>query len=181
MPGDPTRRWFDRAFVVPGGLVALGYANGAHALPFWRVTATAATSMAPSPSPASPAASDALVPALTVDHPSVVVTPSQGLTDGQTVSVRVTGFGVGGKVWLSECASVADASDLGCGAQLATQTLLATDDARAGQATFTVQVHAPSRPVVATPAVPCSGQCVIMATVGSDYAYRVAPISFAAP
>ena len=65
------------------------------------------------------------VPALTVHDPTVHVSPSTGLHDGQTVTVAVTGFGVGAKVWLSECASASDVSGEGCGAQLAAQTLLA--------------------------------------------------------
>jgi Neocarzinostatin family len=68
-------------------------------------------------------AADALVPALTVDHPTVTFYPSTGLIDGQEVTVHVTGFGVGGKVRLSECATAAAATALGCGAQPAAANL----------------------------------------------------------
>jgi len=51
--------------------------------------------------------------ALTVDHPTVTISPSTNLRDGQTVEVRVTGFGVGVKVFLSECAATMAVTDLG--------------------------------------------------------------------
>ena len=47
-------------------------------------------------------------PADATVHPRVSVTPAEGLMDGQVVTVKATGFGVGGKVWLSECASLVD-------------------------------------------------------------------------
>ena len=72
-------------------------------------TATAGPSASASPlNTATPVPSDQPIPALTVDHPTLTVSPASHLTDGQTVEVRVTGFGVGGKVWISECASAAD-------------------------------------------------------------------------
>ncbi len=87
--------------------------------------------------------------------------------------VRVAGFGVGGKVFLSECASAADATDLGCGAQLAGQPFLGTDATRAGEGTFTVQSHAASGPLAA-PTIACTDQCVIVATLGNGFAYALA-------
>ncbi len=119
-----------------------------------------------------------LVPALTVDRPTVTVSPATGLLDGETVEVRVTGFGVGGKIWISECASAADATDLGCGAQLAAQPFLVTDNARAGRIAFIVRASAPAQPLAATPIAVCHDECVIVATVGDGYADAVAPISF---
>jgi hypothetical protein len=62
-------------------------------------------------SPVTEAASQA--PATTLDNPTVTVSTSTGLRDGQAVTVSVTGFGVGGKAWVSECASSAVATDLG--------------------------------------------------------------------
>jgi hypothetical protein len=137
----------------------------------------AACGVAATPSPAAPAM-EPLVPALTVDHPTVVVIPASHLRDGQAVEVRVTGFGVGGEVRLSECASAADASGLGCGAQPAAQTLLVTDESRAGHASFTVSATAPVGSLLATPVEPCADQCVIVATLGAGYTYVVAPIAF---
>ena len=129
----------------------------------------------------APSASEAAVPALTVDHPTVTISPSTHLKDGQTVEVRVTGFGVGGKVWLSECASAAAATDLGCGEQLAGQPFLVTDDRRAGAASLVVRASAPGEALSASRASPCVDQCVVVATLGGGYPYVVAPIAFAAP
>jgi photosystem II stability/assembly factor-like uncharacterized protein len=120
------------------------------------------------------------VDALTVDRPTVTITPSTGLHNGQTVEVRVTGFVVGGKVWLSECASAAVATDLGCGRDLGGQLFLVTDDSRAGQSSFVVTAHAGVGQLYATQA-PCVDQCVLVATVGAGYAFVVAPISFKSP
>jgi photosystem II stability/assembly factor-like uncharacterized protein len=120
-------------------------------------------------------------PALTVDHPAVSVSPSRHLRDGQMVGVRVTGFAVGGKVFLSECASVAVASDLGCGAELAAQPFLVTDDGRTGRATFTVSASAPAGALGTNPLRPCADRCVIVASLGDGYPFVVAPIAFDAP
>jgi hypothetical protein len=141
-------------------------------------TATAGPSASPSPSGTPTAVpSDQSVPALTVDHPTLTVPPASHLTDGQMVEVRVTGFGVGGKVWLSECASAADATSLGCGRDLAGQLFLVTDDFRAGSSTFTVSANAPIKYPSATVEA-CANRCVIVATLGDGYPYVVAPISF---
>ncbi|MBI3748901.1 MAG: hypothetical protein HY262_08660 [Chloroflexi bacterium] len=111
----------------------------------------------------------------------MAVSPSTRLTDGQTVEVRVTGFGVGGKVWLSECASAASATDLGCRAALADQPFLVTDVNGAGSARFVVQDSAFDRAAFPNPPrvpTPCLDQCVLVATLGSGYAYVVASIAF---
>jgi hypothetical protein len=121
------------------------------------------------------------VPALTVDHPNVIVSPSTHLHDGQTVEVHITGFGVGGKVFLSECASVAEAIDLGCGAELAAQTLLVTDDSRSGLGSFVVQASAHGKSYTGEPATPCIDQCVLVATIGGGFDFVVTPIAFDRP
>ncbi len=119
-----------------------------------------------------------VAPAVTATNPSVSVTPASGLFDGQTVAVQVSGFGIGGKVWLSECASAQDASSLGCGRQLAEQPFLVTDDARSGDGSFTVSLHAATAPDLPNTAVRCTDQCVIVATLGDGFAYATAPIRF---
>jgi hypothetical protein len=131
--------------------------------------------------PSAPTVLETLVPALTVDHPTVTITPPNHLKDGQTVQVRVTGFGVGGKVWLSECASASVATDLGCGAQLAAQPFLVTDDTRAGSASLVVRAEAARTPLSANLMSPCTDQCVVVATLGDGYGYAVAPITFGPP
>jgi neocarzinostatin family protein len=121
------------------------------------------------------------VPALTVDHPTVTVSPAVRLKDGQVVKVSVTGFGVGGKVLLSECASAEAATDLGCGVELAAQPFLVTDENRAGAGSLTVRASAAGTALSAGPRTPCVDRCVIVATLGARYPYVVAPIAFAAP
>ncbi|MDQ6794664.1 MAG: neocarzinostatin apoprotein domain-containing protein [Chloroflexota bacterium] len=102
----------------------------------------------------TPSVTDAPVPALTVDRPTVIVSPSVHLKDGQVVEVRVTGFGVGGKVWLSECASAAAATDLGCGVDLAAQPFLVTDDNRAEAGSLVVRARASGVALSAGPSTP---------------------------
>jgi hypothetical protein len=98
-------------------------------------------------------------------HPSVTVTPSDGLRDGQRVMVQVTGF-VSGKIYLSECATSTAANPAGCGPQLAAQPFLVTGDNGAGSGTFTVSDRASARPYSSTATSGCAGRCVIVATLG---------------
>jgi hypothetical protein len=108
-------------------------------------------------------------------HPSVTVTPSDELRNGQRVTVRVTGFAVGGKVFLSECATSAAANALGCGSQLAAQWFLVTGNNRAGSGTFTVSGRASAGPGSSAGTRRCAYRCVIVATLGGglsgDYAH----------
>jgi hypothetical protein len=116
------------------------------------------------------------VPALSVDDPNVTASPETGLADEQVVSV--TGFGVGGKVWLSECEYAADTKQLGCGQRPAARTSLVTNNHRAGSVLFTVHSSAPSEPGDVADQQPCSHFCVVAARGGSG-AWAVAPIVFA--
>lgn len=110
------------------------------------------------------------VPALQVHTPKVLVTPSTNLTNGEMVEVSVTGFGKGGKFFLSECASAADANPLGCGPQLAAQPSGTTDTSGTGSYGFTVSSTAPNNPYDTSSTLPCTDQCVIVATLGGHYA-----------
>ena len=110
-----------------------------------------------------------------------MVTPSGDLQDYQVVDVEVTGFGVGGKVWLSECSSAAVATSLGCGSGLPTQTLLVTGDDRAGSASFEVRNAAASTPLESGAAQACTAACVIVATLGDGFPFVTAPIAFGGP
>jgi hypothetical protein len=117
----------------------------------------------------------------TCTHPGVTVTPSEGLRNGQRVTVRVTGFGVYGKVFLSECATSAAANPAGCGLQLAAQPFVMTGDNRAGSGMFTVSGRASARPYSPSATRTCAGGCVIVATVGlvPSAVYGYARITFA--
>ena len=128
---------------------------------------------------ARPTTTSTVVPALQTHNPKVAVTPSTNLTNGEMVEVEVTGFGVGGKFFLSECASAADANDEGCGPQLAAQPFGVTNNSGAGSYGFTVTSMAPTSPYNTSSTLPCTDQCVIVATVGIDYGYAYAPVTFA--
>lgn len=147
-----------------------------------QVSSAAPTSTAtPQTSPSSTAPQSALESpaAVTVGHPTVTVSPSGDLEDYEIVDVEVTGFGVGGKVWLSECASVAVATSLGCGPELAAQTLLVTDDNQAGSAGFQVSTRAAEGTGPSVRA--CIDQCVIVATLGAGLPFVSASIRFGGP
>jgi hypothetical protein len=120
------------------------------------------------------------VPGFSCTHPKVTVTPATGLRNRQRVTVRVTGFAAGGKVYLSECATSLDANPLGCGQQLAAQPFLVTGDNRAGSGTFKVSGRASATPYSVAVIHKCTDRCVLVATLGGglrgDFAY--APISF---
>ncbi len=125
-----------------------------------------------SPAPARTGPSEAT-------HPSVTVTPSDGLRTGQRVTVRVNGF-ASGKVYLSECATSAAANPAGCGPQLAAQPFLVTGDNGAGSGTFTVSDRASARPYSSAATRRCVDRCVIVATLGlgSIRAYAYVRIAF---
>jgi hypothetical protein len=128
--------------------------------------------------PSTPSTSSTSVPAITVDNPAMTISPRINLQDGQTVVVTVTGFGVGGKVWLSECATAADVTGLGCRLPLSDQPLLVTDDNRTGTATFAVRANAAVGQTVPAVTKPCVDQCVIVATLGAAAGYAIGSMRF---
>jgi len=113
--------------------------------------------------------------------PQVAVTPASQLTDGQSVVVRVTGFGAGRILYVSECATAASANGQGCGSELARQMGLVTADDQAGEATFIVQGQAQAGPFNTGAIEACSDQCVIVATLGDGDSFAYARIGFEAP
>lgn len=119
-------------------------------------------------------------PELTL-HPAVSVSPGSSLAEGSVVQVRVTGFGDGAKVWVSECASAAIASDLGCGRQLAAQTLIVTDPSGSGSARFEVSRDAATQPINRKPTATCTTDCVVVATLGQGNMWTLASLAFASP
>jgi hypothetical protein len=120
-------------------------------------------------------------PDLTYTELKMSVTPATGLRDGQTVKVTLTGWGVAGNVWLSECSSEGMVSTNGCGGDFTSQTLVVTGLDRSATADFVVRGTAPNLPAVSPSAVVCKTQCVIMATMGVGYGFGWVPISFATP
>ena len=122
----------------------------------------------------------ALVPALQTHDPMVIVSPSTNLANGEKVEVRVTGFGVGGKVWLSECADATEANDLGCGPGLPAQTLLVTDNTGSGSMAFQVQSSAAPKAndYGMTDLQPCANKCVLVVSLGGGYDFAYASLQF---
>lgn len=139
--------------------------------------AAAPTAGAPSATAPGPTVNETQVPALTVTDPRVSVTPDIDLREGEVVRVAVTGFSVGGKVWLSECSSAAVATDEGCGDQLAAQTFLVTRNDRTGTSSFVVHSTASSHEL-AGPFTRCEDACVLVATLGGGFPFVTARLSF---
>jgi len=92
------------------------------------------------------------------------VAPNVNLHNGEVLHVSVSGFPPG-KAFLSECASVADVSGEGCGAQLAAQPFVEIEDG-SGTQSFTAADQAATMPLTPRPSVSCTNQCVLVATSG---------------
>lgn len=122
--------------------------------------------------------STTFVPALTTHNPKVVITPSTNLVNGQSVEVTVSGFGVGGKFFLSECANAKDANSAGCGLQLAAQPIGVTNSSGQGNVVFSVSSVASGRPYNQSQLSLCTTKCVLVATVGINLGYAYAPLTF---
>lgn len=161
--------------------LALAGCSGGHAASA-PPTAAASTSTTTPRVPETATTSDTS-PADTTVRPKVTVTPDHNLFDGERVTVNVTGYGVGGKVFLSECASAADVSGLGCPRQLAEQPFTFTGNDRSWSGPFVIHAHASTKTPNLT-AARCTSTCVLVATAGifagyPDNNYAYTPISFA--
>jgi hypothetical protein len=104
------------------------------------------------------------------------VAPANGLYDGQSIGVRLSGWG-SGTVTLSECASKADVSLGTCGGPGAAGGSVVVDGSGVGTGTMTVSIWAyGSWP--GAPAQICATQCVLVAR-GNDGVGVSTPINFA--
>lgn len=136
-----------------------------------------AAACGPNSGPSSARSTSTSIAAFT--HPSVTVTPSSALTAGQQVQVHVSGFEITGKVYFSECSSAAAANKYGCGEQLAAQPFISTNESRSGSGTFTLEPTASGKPYNTADAIPCTTNCVLLATEGLGRGFAVAPLGFA--
>lgn len=173
-----------RVRVIVFGLVVVVLAGAGYLVVAGRPTPAGVAGGSGSPSDAVATAgpsAGAGDPALTVTDPHVSVDPSTNLLDGQTVIVRVTGFGIGSQVRVSECASMSSANDQGCGLELAGQTLLFTRESRAGSVAFIVRARASAGPLQTAQVEACANQCVIVATLGAGFAFAATGMTFEAP
>lgn len=98
--------------------------------------------------------------------PTVTVSPSGNLHNGEKVRVTVSGFDIGAKFFLSECADVRDVSSGGCGQQLATQPFGLTNMLGTGSYDFDVTSLAAARAYHLRPVYRCRDDCVLVATGG---------------
>lgn len=114
-------------------------------------------------------------------HPLVTVSPADHLVDGQSVTIRLSGFGFDTKVWVSECAGAGAAQSRGCGAELLAQTPVVIGMDGAGIGTFEVTGQAQAGPFNSAPIEVCTDRCVVVATLGQDQAYASQPILFESP
>lgn len=128
--------------------------------------------------PGSTVRSATVLPALRTHNPVVSVRPSTSLVDGQRIQVTVSGFGQGGKFFLSECATPADANSAGCGQQLASQPFGVTDASGKGSHGFIVRTSAGTTRN-STGFQRCTDLCVLVATVGVGFGYTYVPLRFA--
>lgn len=109
---------------------------------------------------------------------TIYVTSAINLRDGEQVLVRVRAAKPGGKFFVSECATVADANVGGCGDQLAAQPFGVTDPSGVGLIMFRVQASAAIKPYDTTASQPCTDQCVLVATGGFGGTFVYAPLKF---
>ena len=113
--------------------------------------------------------------------PTVTISPAINLHDRETVVVSVRGFDIGGKIFLSECATAADANMGGCGEQLAAQPFGLTGVTGSGRYTFTVSNRAGARPYDSADMAACHHSCVLVATGGLGSTFASAPLRFRSP
>lgn len=117
----------------------------------------------------------------TKNLPSIRVTPSTNLRDGERILVQVSGTSPGERFLISECANAAAANINGCGDQLAQQPFIDTDPSGAGSITFDVRARAATKPYNTTVFRPCTNQCVIMVTgtdINGQSKFVYAPLKF---
>lgn len=108
----------------------------------------------------------------------VTVTPSSHLRDGETVRVTVSGFGLGAKFFVSECADAKEISAAGCGGQLALQDFGLTNMIGGGSYVVTVKNVAATGRSSTGPVKACVHACVLVATGGEGGARSYATLNF---
>jgi len=103
--------------------------------------------------------------------PTVHVTPSSNLHNGEKVLVHVSGLGTGGKFWVYECAGSADVNPDGCGLGPPEQQFGLADMSGNGSFTFIVKSMAPIKFNDTVDLRPCRDPFVMLATIdgGSDF------------
>jgi hypothetical protein len=111
-------------------------------------------------------------------RPRVSVSPSSNLRDGEKVRVTVSGFGLGAKFFVSECADSQDVSPGGCGEQLALQNFGLTNMIGDGSYVVTVKNVAATGPSPNGPIRTCLNSCVLVATGGEGGASSYATLRF---
>ena len=134
------------------------------------------TSDSPATSPHSRSVSANSLPPRPGAEPTVTADPATGLHDGQTVQVRVQGFYPFDRVHLSECANGRVVTEIGCGAQLAEEPFVDTDDHGGGSRSFTLTASASTASLNSDTTSLCGADCVLVAVGTSGLTYT--PIAF---
>jgi hypothetical protein len=110
---------------------------------------------------------------------SVAVQPQSGLRSGQRVRVALSHFGSRGFVSLSQCAFFSEIAADGCGTRLSAQSRIKLNKSGSATTLFVVYDKAPASSGRHPPLFSCATNCVVVATLGSGYAYAAARIDFA--
>lgn len=111
--------------------------------------------------------------------PTIHVTPSTNLRDGEQVLVQVRGADSAERFFVSECARASDATVNGCGD---VQQFGVTDQSGTGSITFRVRATSlGSNLANAIASQPCTDQCVLMARGGFGGTFVYAPLKFVRP
>ena len=108
--------------------------------------------------------------------PTITAAPATSLDDGQTIDVRVQGFDSFDRVHLSECANARVVTEIGCGAQLAQQPFIDTDEHGIGSRSFTVTATASTASLNSDTTSLCAAECVLVAVGTSGLNYT--PLTF---
>lgn len=111
-------------------------------------------------------------------HSHVAVTPSSILRNGEKVRVSVSGFGLGAKFFVSECANAQEVNPAGCGGQLALQSFGLTNMIGDGSSVVTVRNRAATGLSPKGPFLACLRNCVLVATSGEGGASSYATLRF---
>jgi hypothetical protein len=102
--------------------------------------------------------------------PTVKVSPSSGLSEGQEVRVTLSGFGASSLVHLSECAFGRLATSEGCPSRPGGGEAVRLEDTGSATTVFPAQGGAIAAPGTRAMQYPCTSNCVLVATLGDGFA-----------
>lgn len=110
--------------------------------------------------------------------PTLAVSPSKKLVDGQKVKVSVSGFGKEGHYRISECLADTDVSEAGCGRGPTAQPVIVTGPSGRGSATFAVSSSAAPSANTRSAERRCARGCVLVVSGGLGHGLAYSPLTF---